>query len=221
MALREADPAAGRAGGRQPRAGAARLALVAPAARPDMTSPEHLKSLVLAVALEHDRAAFSALFEHFGPKMKHWLVRSGSAPDVADELVQEAFVVLWRKADRFDHARSNVAAWLFTIARNLRVDRHRGLPETAWSLDDDEVGRVRDTAATPDQRVLDDERDATVRRALAQLPADQRLLLQLSFYDDKSHSCIAEELALPLGTVKTRIRRAAARLRLMLEEFRS
>jgi len=217
MTLPDVDPGRGAA----PARAAARLALVVPAGEDEMTSPEHLKSLVLAVALDHDRAAFSALFAHFGPKLKHWLMRSGSPPDVAEELVQETFVVLWRKADRFDHGRSNVAAWLFTIARNLRVDRHRGLPETAWSLDDDEVGRVRDPASTPDQRVLDDERDVTVRRALAQLPPDQRLLLQLAFYDDKSHSCIAEELALPLGTVKTRIRRAAARLRLMLEEFRS
>jgi RNA polymerase sigma factor (sigma-70 family) len=180
-----------------------------------------LDALLVAVARDHDRAAFARLFEHFAPRLKSWLVRTGSAPELADDLVQDSFVLLWRKAAQFNPARAHVAAWLFTIARNLRVDRHRGLCETWLSLDGIDADFVPDTAPGFDARLAVAQSGAGVRSALTQLSSDQRTLVQLAFYDDKSHSEIARETGLPLGTVKTRLRAAATRLRQLLEEYRS
>lgn len=191
--------------------------------RKQMNSPDgldRLDALMLAVARDCDKAALEALFVHFGPLIKSWLMRSGTSPSAADDLVQDTFVAVWHKAHQFDPARARVAAWLFTITRNLRVDRLRR-PGEAWStLDDVVAGDI----PAPDDSVEDvlgaRQRELRVRSALSQLTPDQRNLLKLSYYEDKSHSDIAAELALPLGTVKTRLRRAAALLRDLLEEHR-
>ena len=178
-------------------------------------------ALTLAVGRDQDRQAFATLFDHFGPRIKTWLMHSGSAAVAADDIVQDTFVVLWRKASQFDPSRAPVSAWLFTIARNLRAESYRGLSRTWLTLDDGMVDEVPDTAApTADARIFARERTEGVRRALSRLTVEQRQLLQLNFYENQSHSAIASELKMPLGTVKTKIRRAATRLRELLEEYR-
>ena len=188
-----------------------------------MTSPDgldRLDALMLAVARDGDKAALEALFVHFGPLIKSWLIRSGSSPSAADDLVQDTFVAVWHKAGQFDPARARVAAWLFTITRNLRVDRLRR-PGESWStLDEAAVDEIPTTECGAEDVLSARQRQVRVRWALAQLTADQRNLLQLNFYEDKSHSDIAAQLALPLGTVKTRLRRAASLLRELLEDHR-
>jgi RNA polymerase sigma-70 factor (ECF subfamily) len=196
------------------------LSLVVPASPVTGASVDDFDDWMLAVAHHQDKQAFARLFEHFAPRLKTWLMRSGSEPALADDLVQDTFVALWRKAQQFDPARAHVAAWLFTIARNLRIDRHRGWSETWLSLDAVDVAQVPDPALGFDVRLAARQSDDSVRRALRCLTADQRTLVQLSFYEAKSHSCIADELRLPLGTVKTRLRAAASRLRQLLEEDR-
>jgi RNA polymerase sigma factor (sigma-70 family) len=191
--------------------------------RKQMTSPDgldRLDHLMLAVGRNGDAAALEALFLHFGPLLKSWLVRSGSSPSATDDLLQDTFVTVWHKARQFDPARARVAAWVFTIARNLRIDRLRR-PGESWSTLED--GAVLEIPA-PDRAaedILDSrQRELRVRWALSQLTTDQRTLLQLNFYEDQSHSQIAAQLGLPLGTVKTRLRRAAALLRDLLDEHR-
>ena len=210
------DPGPPPAGG----ARAVELRLVTPGEAVD-PGVDDMDGWMLAIAQHHDRQAFARLFEHFAPRLKTWLMRTGSEPEFADDLVQDAFVLLWRKAAQFDPARAHVAAWLFTIARNLRVDRKRGLSESWLSLDAVAADLMPDPAPGIDARLASAHTCDNVRRALTQLSSDQRTLVQLSFYDDKSHSTIAGELQLPLGTVKTRLRAAAARLRQLLEEERS
>lgn len=183
-------------------------------------SAEDLDALMTAVARHQDRQAFASLFEHYAPRLKTWLMRTGSEPEFADDLVQDSFVLVWRKAAQFDASRSRVAAWLFTIARNLRVDRKRGLSESWLSLEGIEADQFPDPTPGVDMRLASAHSGDRVRRALTQLSSDQRTLVQLSFYDDKSHSSIASEMRLPLGTVKTRLRAAATRLRQLLEEER-
>jgi len=195
-----------------------RLRLVSGAGEPDLA--ERLNAWTVAVALHHDREAFGHLFRHFAPRMKGWLWKTGSTADEAEEIVQDAFVNLWRKAAQFDPARSDVAAWLFTIARNLRVDRRRAIHDTWIALDDAEVAAIPDAACTHDEALSRLQHDDRVRSAIATLSEEQGQLLRLSFYEDMSHSRIALELKMPLGTVKTKLRRAAARLRLLLEECR-
>ncbi len=195
------------------------LKLVAPQDPAD-SSTDEIEGWMLAIARHQDRQAFGRLFEHFGPRLKSWLMRTGSSPEFADDLVQDAFVMLWRKAAQFDPSRARVAAWLFTIARNLRVDRKRGVSGSWLSLDVSEVEQTADPTPDVETRLARARSEETVREALTQLTSDQRTLVQLSFYDDKPHSSIAAETGLPLGTVKTRLRAAAARLRSLLEEER-
>jgi RNA polymerase sigma-70 factor (ECF subfamily) len=175
---------------------------------------------MVAVALHHDREAFAALFKYFGPRLKGWLWRTGSSVEEAEEIAQEAFVNIWRKASQFDASRANVGSWLFTIARNLRIDRRRAVHDTWTTLDDREAQDVADSCVGQEESVSRRQHDERVRAALAKLTDDQRELVKLSFYEDMSHSRIAAQLKLPLGTVKTRLRRAAASLRGLLEECR-
>jgi RNA polymerase sigma factor (sigma-70 family) len=199
---------------------AAELKLVVPEDPAATPSTDALDAWMLAIAQHQDRQALARLFAHFAPRLKSWLVRTGSASELADDLVQDTFVLLWRKAAQFDPSRARVAAWLFTIARNLRVDRRRGVCESWISLDKGDADQAPDPAQGIAARLEAAQSESGVRRALTQLTSDQRTLVQLSFYDEKSHSTIASEMCLPLGTVKTRLRAAAARLRQLLEEER-
>ena len=195
------------------------LRLVKKSPREGAMDQDQFDAWMLAVACHQDRGAFERLFGHFAPRLKSWLIRTGSAPESVDDLVQDTFVLLWRKAEQFDPDRARVAAWLFTIARNLRIDRHRGAGAAWLALENAPLDELADPAVSAEDRLAQARISRDVRSALAQLNSEQRTLVQLSFYEDKSHSTIATELSLPLGTVKTRLRAAAARLRQLLEEF--
>ena len=185
-----------------------------------MPTSEEMAALVTAVA-GGDRQAFAVLFKHFAPRVTAYLVRAGSAPAQAEELAQEAMVTLWRKAASFDAARAGVSTWVFTIARNLRIDRHRrdgaaldGDDSRALDLDDHDAA---DPAPTPDDRLGTRQREERIRAALRCLSREQATIVQLSYFAEQPHSSIARELALPLGTVKSRIRLAMGNLRRLLE----
>ncbi len=184
-------------------------------------TPEELNAWMLAVAARAERPAFAALFRHFAPRIKGFLVRSGSDEALAEELAQEAMVVLWRRAASFDPSRAQLSTWLFTIARNLRIDHHRrqgaqsNEAEEAW--DADQQPASADLA--PDELALAAQRERGVRHALDELPREQALVLRLSFFDEQPHSRIAQELGIPLGTVKSRIRLALAQMRRNLERY--
>ncbi len=198
-----------------------RLTLVASSSAPTPADLDgQLDAWMDAVARHQDREAFGALFTHFAPKLKGWLWKTGSTGDEAEELAQDTFVLLWRKASQFDSSRASVGSWLFTIARNLRVDRRRAIHDTWTTLDDKAVAEVADPAFGQEHALSSRQHDERVRSAMSQLTHDQRLLVQLSFYEDMSHSRIATELKMPLGTVKTKLRRAAASLRVLLEGCR-
>lgn len=196
-----------------------RLVVSTSTSEPPERDPQ-LDRWMVAVALHHDRSAFAALFKHFGPRLKGWLWRTGSSIEEAEEIAQDAFVNLWRKAAQFDASRANVGSWLFTIARNLRIDRRRAIHDTWTTLDDMEARDVADSGASQEDSVSRRQHDERVRDAMSRLTDDQRELVKLSFYEDMSHARIAAELKLPLGTVKTRLRRAATLLRGLLEECR-
>ncbi len=183
---------------------------------------EELDAWVRAVAATASRPAFAGLFRHFAPRLKGFLVRSGADEALAEELAQEAMVVLWRHAARYDPARAQLSTWLFTIARNLRIDHHRrqavraGEVGEPWDADQQPASLYLE----PEARVIAAQHERGVRNALAGLPAEQALVLRLSFYEEHPHSRIALELGIPLGTVKSRIRLAMAQLRRILEGTR-
>lgn len=156
-----------------------------------------------------DKAAFAAIYRHFGPRVKAFLMRSGADASLAEECMQDVMTTVWTKAHLFDPSRASVATWVFTIARNRKIDalrkQRRPEPEdVSWGPDHE-----------PDQEdvvALQQESDA-LSRAVAALPEKQRALIEQAFYGDLSHSEIAEQTGLPLGTIKSRIRLALERLR--------
>ena len=172
--------------------------------------------LIARVARDRDRDAFAALFGHFTPRVKAYLMRLGADDASADELAQEVMLTVWRRADAFDPTLAGVGTWIFTIARNKRIDRVRR--ERRPELDPDDPALTPDPPAGADRAVEAAEAGGRLRRAIATLPAEQRELLVMAFFEDKSHRAIAATTRLPLGTVKSRIRLALGRLRGALEE---
>ena len=172
-------------------------------------------AMIQAIAARSDREAFTALFSHFAPRVKAYLLRGGSSPAAAEELAQETLLAVWRKAAQFDPARAGASTWIFTIARNLRIDairRDRPAPVAEDPTD----------AAPPaqaDALVSAAERDDRVRGALRSLSPEQAEIVQLSYFSDETQSVIAARLGLPLGTVKSRLRLALVRLRGLLEDL--
>jgi RNA polymerase sigma-70 factor, ECF subfamily len=176
-------------------------------------------SRITAIAQHQDRAAFAALFEYFAPRIKAFMQRSGTTEASAEELAQETMLAVWRKASLFDPTSTGAASWIFTIARNLRIDAYRrqhrgGMVETS------DVGAEFqiDDAPLPDSRLASAQSEARVRYALSKLSDDQIRVVELSFFEEKAHAEIARILEIPLGTVKSRLRLAMSRLRNLLSE---
>lgn len=180
-------------------------------------TPEAIEmdALLRRVALERDRAAFAVLFGHFAPRVKAYLMRLGAPAAQAEDLAQEALLALWRKAHLFDAAKASAATWVFTIARNLRIDALRREKRPGLDPEDFQPDAPPDA---DDVMALADEEER-LRAALKHLPPDQIAVIELSFFADKPHSQIASELDIPLGTVKSRLRLAMARLRAALGEL--
>lgn len=181
-----------------------------------MPTSEELNGWANAVAQSADRQAFAALFKHFAPRVKAYLMASGTAEALAEDLTQEAMVMVWRKAAQFDPARAGLSTWIFAIARNLRVDHFRRQGNLSVDGTDHDTDEIVDPMPALDDQVLAGEREASVRHALAQLSAEQANILRLSFFEERPHARIAHELGIPLGTVKSRVRLAVHHLRRLL-----
>ncbi|WP_201766507.1 sigma-70 family RNA polymerase sigma factor [Roseobacter litoralis] len=158
---------------------------------------------------DQDRAAFAELFGHFAPRVKGFLIKSGADSTLAEECTQDVMATLWHKSHQFDPSRASVATWIFTIARNRKIDllRRQRRPEPedlTWGPE-----------AEPDQTDvigLQQESEILVS-ALNALPPAQRELIDKAYFGDLTHSEIAAQTGLPLGTIKSRIRLALDRLR--------
>ncbi len=164
---------------------------------------------MLRVRDDQDKAAFAALFRHFAPRVKAFLMKSGASAALAEECAQDVMATLWQKAGQFDPSRASVATWVFTIARNRRIDTirrtRRPEPEALdWGPDTE-----------PDQAEVYEvaQENRRLGAALATLPEKQRALIERAYFGDLSHGEIAQETGLPLGTIKSRIRLALDRLR--------
>jgi RNA polymerase sigma-70 factor (ECF subfamily) len=158
---------------------------------------------------DKDETAFAEIFKHFAPRVKAFLMKSGASETLAEECTQDTMATLWRKAHMFDPTRASASTWIFTIARNRKIDllrkQRRPEPEDlTWGPEHE-----------PDQSdvlVLQQETEQ-LGKAIAELPDAQRSLIERAYFGDLSHSEIAEETGLPLGTIKSRIRLALERLR--------
>jgi RNA polymerase sigma-70 factor, ECF subfamily len=172
-----------------------------------------------AVAAQGDRDAFNQLFAHFAPRVKSLMMKNGASNELAEEIAQETLLIVWRKASQFDPSTGGVAAWIFTIARNLRIDLIRKA-RSAVSLEQAEYLTWEDEAMAPDAMVQSRQDSARVQRALAALPYEQVEAIKQAYYEEKSHGEIAAEAIIPLGTVKSRLRLAIQRLRTVLDNDR-
>ena len=177
---------------------------------------DRLAALMAAVAGHQDRDAFATLFDHFAPRLKAYYMRSGASSTASEELIQEVMLTVWRRAMLFDRAKASVSTWIFTIARNKRIDALRR--ERRPEVDPNDPALVPAPEASADQSVAARQSAARVRTAIRGLPQDQLRVLELHYFEEKSHGDIARELEVPLGTVKSRLRLAIARLRTILEK---
>ncbi len=171
----------------------------------------HFTFLIEQIAQHRDREAFAELFAYYAPRVKGYLMRLGSSDGQAEEVTQESMLAVWNKAHMFDAKKAAVSTWIFTIARNRRVDilRSQKYPE----LDANDPALIGDAPAQPDEEVIEAREGEEVREALQKLPTEQKELVRLAFYNGWSHAKIAEQSNLPLGTVKSRLRLAFSRLR--------
>lgn len=168
-------------------------------------------ALLLAVGAARDRVAFEALFRHFAPRIKAYLLRLGASAAAAEDLAQETMLSVWRKAAMFDPAKASAATWIFTVARNLRIDALRR--ERRPEFNPSDPAFVPDAEPPADAALAQDEDEARLRDAIGRLSPEQAKVVELSFFAEKPHSAIARELGLPLGTVKSRLRLAMSRIR--------
>lgn len=171
-----------------------------------------MAELMARIARDRDREAFAALFEHYAPRIKAYLIGRGAGSGKAEELAQETMLTVWRKASSFDAGRASVATWIFTIARNKGIDALRR--ERMPAIDPNDPALVGDPRGDSAEAGLSaQQRDQLLAAAIENLPNDQARLLRLAFFEEMSHSMIADRENLALGTVKSRLRLALAKLR--------
>jgi RNA polymerase sigma-70 factor (ECF subfamily) len=172
---------------------------------------------VQRIATQQDRAALAALFNLFGPRVKSMMLKLGAGEALAEDLVQETFLTVWRKAALYSSQRGAASTWIFTIARNLRIDQLRRQSNRPY--EDLEKVTLESDAPLGSMLVEQNQVVARVTAALETLSAEQRDVIRLSFIHDMPHAQIAETTGIPLGTVKSRLRLAYERLRPLLEDL--
>jgi RNA polymerase sigma-70 factor (ECF subfamily) len=177
-------------------------------------------NLLVKVGKNQDRQAYHQLFEHFGPQIKYYAMANGMA-NHAEELVQEVFVSIWRRSCLYDWRKAAASTWIFTIARNQRIDMLRKMKrisaeisvetEDLWQI----PGDNENEPVTSLHRLMSERR---VRESLSLLPEEQTTVIAKVYMESKSHQMVADELQIPLGTVKSRVRLALNKLKVILQD---
>ena len=176
------------------------------------------EEMVVRIAAKKDKKAFKALFDHFAPRLKSYLINLGLTGEKAEDIAQDAMISLWQKAAQFNPEKAKASTWLFRIARNRHIDliRKQKYPEVNA---DDHMGNMVAPEKT-DQPLEGAQTASLIQLAMSKLKSDQQDVIKLSFFEELSHSEIAERLDLPLGTVKSRIRTAFQTLRREIGEYK-
>lgn len=175
------------------------------------------ETLVLKVAESRDKQAFRLLFSHFAPRIKSFLLKQKVSDEIAEDLTQEVMVTLWQKAHMFDPAKARLSTWIFRIARNKFIDKVRR--KKYVEVDVDNHIQMMEAPEKTDTGVIQNQDKTRITLAMETLKPELRSVIELSFYQDLSHSQISAQLGLPLGTVKSRMRVAFQRLRAELGDF--
>jgi RNA polymerase sigma-70 factor (ECF subfamily) len=165
---------------------------------------------LLSATGKQDRAAFVELFRYYAPRVKSYLLKHGADDAAAEEIVQATFVTVWEKAKSFDPKKAAASTWIFTVARNKRIDMLRKQKYIEVNSDAPEL---QNAAATEATEYAGKDEVEKLHTAIGALPPEQAVLLRMAFFEDKSHQAISKETRLPLGTVKSRLRLAVEKLR--------
>lgn len=171
---------------------------------------------MLAVRDDRNKQAFAALFDFFAPRLKGFIMRSGTSAEQAEEIVQDVMLTIWRKAAKFDPHRAQVSAWVYQIARNRQIDvlrkENRPVPE--------ELAVDPDTEPDASQILALQQEAGQLKRALSTLRAEQREVIEKAYLGELTQQEISAQTGLPLGTIKSRIRLGLERLRHELKGMR-
>ena len=168
------------------------------------------------IADHQDKSSFKMIFDYFGPRLKSFLMSSGAEESIAEEVVQETMCVVWTKADYYDPKMASPSTWIYTIARNKKIDILRKSRKA--------VLENIDTAILPpiiprlEEDIEHDQKFEVINQYLDELPKEQLALLKMNFIEEKSHGEIAEITKIPLGTIKSRIRLAMEKIRERIEK---
>ncbi|MBI1215861.1 MAG: sigma-70 family RNA polymerase sigma factor [Alphaproteobacteria bacterium] len=168
------------------------------------------EDLLVRVGAAKDRASFVRLFEYFAPRVKSYLLKHGASETAAEEIVQNTFVTVWEKAAKYNPKKAAASTWIFTIARNKRIDALRR--EKFVDVNSD-APAMENASYTAEEDYATAEDVNKLNTAIDTLPPEQAALLRMAFFEEKSHSAISRETHLPLGTVKSRLRLALDKLR--------
>ena len=177
-----------------------------------------LSECLARVAAKRDKAAFGQLFDHYAPLIRAYsLARDPGADLVADDLVQEVMTRVWLKADKYNGQLANLNTWIFTLARNCRIDYLRRNSRYATEIDPTDIfNDIEDEGLGPFQQAQQTRAGESIRTGLEQLPREQAEILTKVYLEGKSHQQASDELHLPLGTVKSRVRLALKKLETLI-----
>lgn len=179
-------------------------------------TPDQLACLIALVGSSADKKAFAALFGYYAPRLKSFLGRQGFSSSECEDLVQEAMLNLWRKASSFDPDKAGASTWVYTIARNIGIDRRR---QSGRSKTWEELTSFEDVDPDPsaEAMLVTAETEKKVREAVKALPPEQAAVINMTFYGETTQADIAKTLGIPLGTVKSRARLGLHRLRMVMD----
>ena len=178
-----------------------------------------LGELMKKVAVDRDKTAFASLFDHYAPLIRAYsLAREPGSDLVADELVQEVMTRVWLKAAKYNPRLANLNTWIFTLARNCRIDYLRRNSRYVTEIDPTDIfNDMEDDGPGPFQLAQQTRAEESIRAGLEELPREQCEILTKVYLEGKSHQQASDELKLPLGTVKSRVRLALKKLEVLVE----
>jgi len=171
----------------------------------------HLKE----VGENQDKEAFSNIFNYFAPRLKSFFIKLGCTDSQAEEIIQEVMIAVWTKSNTYDNTKSSVSTWIYTIAKNKRIDKIRK-EKKHYSVESDDSLEIP-VPSKQEEQLLSIELTEKIHQSMQFLPKEQAELLKLSYFYEKTHTDIAEDLNLPLGTVKSRIRLALLKMKNLVE----
>ena len=163
----------------------------------------HLTNLMKRIQKDRDELAFSEIFDFFAPKVNAYFIQNGIKFESSEELTQEVLSTVWLKSNLYDSTKSALSTWIFTIARNKKIDFFRKNSKIKFVEEDIREFLYQDREV---DLIEENEAKKQIEKINNELDEQQKIIIKMNFFENKSHKKIADELEIPLGTVKSRIR---------------